>query len=156
MWCRDNEQHEAFLPWILSSQLCEITFRALRSSRVTGSGVTCFTVLEAKNFFRRLDLSLATENSLQDVLVFPRHQKHLKPSELAPHIPVCLPENYEIENSVKEAFKKAVTRAMAFNLIKSRFTTIPRASLQCVSKSDMELNDEEDDQDCDGENASGL
>lgn len=157
VWFRDQEDHSAFLPWLLSSQVCESTFRALRSPKVTGSGVTCFTVLDAKNFFRRLDTSIASQNRLQDFCVFPRHKKQMKTSKVPPHIPVCLPENYEIEAAIKVAHNKAVARALEFNLIKSRPKRIPAASLQTISKKKMQLPDDEDeDGDCDAENITNC
>lgn len=158
IWLRDKEEHSSFLPWLLSSQPCEGTFRRLRSAKLTGaSGVVCFTILDAKNYFRRMDVFASTQINLEEILKFPRHQKMMKLSQTAAHVPVCLPENFEIDACVKEAFENAVTRAMAFNLIKTRPKHIPPACLQFVSKSDMNLeiaDEDEDDDVCDAENVN--
>lgn len=158
IWLRDKEEHSSFLPWLLSSQPCEGTFRRLRSPKLTGgSGVVCFTILDAKNYFRRIDVFSSSQVNLEEIVKFPRHQKMMKLSQTAAHVPVCLPEDFEIEACVKEAFENAVNRAMAFNLIKTRPKNIPPARLEIVSKSDMELaiSDEEDDE-CDAENVDDI
>jgi len=53
--CRDSGEPHLFLPWLISSQQCESTFRSLSSTGVTHCGVVNFSVLELENRFRRIE-----------------------------------------------------------------------------------------------------
>lgn len=142
---RENEQPSKFLPWLMSSQQCESIFRSARSN---SGGVSTFTILEMQNFVRRADSLAATYLTLQGIVDFPRHHKAFKKSEGKPHIPVSLPEDYEIENAILSAQKFAVALAVKLKILKKpMIKLIPPPSLTIITASHLNLNEEEDNED---------
>lgn len=135
---RDSEEHHLFLPWRMSSQPCESKFRRLRSVQVT------FSISDLENNFRRDELLTTTYENLSQVIKLPRHHKAVKVSNESAHIPVSLPENYEIEATVMEALRNAISIAKKFNLIsKIPANFIPVTHLKDSRMTDISSSTEE-------------
>lgn len=139
--CRDAEEHNLFLPWLMSSQACEGKFRRLRT--VTEN----FSIFDLENNFRRIELLTKTYVNLSQVIHLPRHHKAAKISEANAHISTCLPEDYEIEHAVMAGLQEAVTMATKFKLVsKPRANFIPVTHLKMVEMAsvdqELELEDE--------------
>ncbi|KAE8747043.1 hypothetical protein FOCC_FOCC006298 [Frankliniella occidentalis] len=128
---RDSEKHSLFMPWKLSSQECEKTFRILRSAVASHCGVVSFSILDLGNYFCRLDILASTYLKLENVIEIPRRRKAFQSTaNEAPHIPNCLPEDYEIEAAVHDALQQAIGLGKKFNLIPKSYTGIPRSYLR--------------------------
>ncbi|KAK3911226.1 GPN-loop GTPase 1 [Frankliniella fusca] len=143
---RDSEDHNLFLPWLISSQPCEATFRILRSSQVS------FSVLEMQHALRRIDMVTSSRLKLEGKINFPRHHKAIAKCHFASHVPLCLPEDYEIEKSVSDAFSEAVENAQKVGLLKkscSKKYTFPSAYRMYISSEDMNMHDDEKEEDDD-------
>jgi hypothetical protein len=105
--------------------------------------LNCKTISEESTCF-----PLAT---LENDLIFPRHHKAFRISTAAPHIPVSLPEDYEIEAAVLTARDRAVERAIKLKIIKEPSTSfISTPKFRIIPASDMcllgdgEVSDSED------------
>lgn len=138
---REREEPHLFKPWLGSSQPCENTFRKMRSGATTHCGVVSFSILELQNHFRRVDLLCSSHSKLQNDFVFPRHHKAFKKNGDPPHIPVSLPEDYEIEAAVLSARDKAVKIAEKFKLIqKPSKSFVPPPNLRTIPVREMHTN----------------
>ena len=65
-----------FVPWLLGSQTCETTFRAVRSMSSAYSTVINFRMLGLLRRLHRLHIHLALEAETKKEIVFPRVLKH--------------------------------------------------------------------------------
>lgn len=64
--------------------------------------------MDIENNFRRLELLWDTYANLQKVFTFPRRYRARKESKGIPFIPVTVPENYEIRQSISIALESAI------------------------------------------------
>ncbi|KAE8742486.1 hypothetical protein FOCC_FOCC011981 [Frankliniella occidentalis] len=147
---RDSENHNLFLPWLMSSQPCEATFRSLRSSQVS------FSVLEMQHTLRRIDMAASSRLKLDNKINFPRHHKAIVKSNSVSHVPICLQEDFEIERAVSDALSDAVKNAKKVGLLqKSCNPTFPSAYHIYTSSSAMNIHDDEQEEDDDVEGTPG-
>ncbi|KAK3922722.1 Ribosome biogenesis protein BOP1-like protein [Frankliniella fusca] len=154
---RDKEEPHLFLPWLMSSQPCESSFRLLRSSKAAHCGVVSFSILELQNRVRRIDFMTNKFKKLEKEYTFKRHHKSFQMSTSVCYIPVTLPEDYEIEIAVDSALKKAIGLAVKFEIIprKQRSSFVPACQLQPVKtlqdnneqQDESEQHDDDDDLD---------
>ncbi|KAE8749140.1 hypothetical protein FOCC_FOCC004046 [Frankliniella occidentalis] len=140
---RDCEDHKSFLPWLMSSQPCESTFRALRSAQVS------FSILEMQNCIRRIDTMASSQLSLQEKIIFPRHHKAISKSAAMCHISVSLPEDFQIERAIVSAKNEAISYAINLGLMKKNQSAsyFPLCQVHPISASDMEIFDDEINED---------
>ncbi|KAK3932724.1 PDZ domain-containing protein 2 [Frankliniella fusca] len=134
---RDSEEHSLFLPWLMSSQPCEATFRDIRSKQVS------FSILEMSNSLRRSDTLASSRLNLEGVVNFPRHHKAIIKSNAECHIPVSLPEDYELEQAVLSALSEAFENAVKVGLVnKNSPFFIPTSGLVGINPSEMGLEED--------------
>lgn len=143
---RDSEKPHLFLPWLLGSQPCEEKFRRLRSYAGSHCGVTSFSIMDIENNFRRLELLCDTYANLQKVFTFPRRNRAPKESKGIPFIPVTLPENYEIEQSISIALESAIQIARKFGIIPKSVPKnfVPLCQVKLTSNFAMDQEDDEE------------
>jgi len=155
---REGEEHHLFLPWLMSSQPCESYFRILRSSKAAHCGVVSFSILELQNRVRRIDFMASKFKKLEKEYTFKRHHKSFQLNTSVCHIPVTLPEDYEIEIAINSALEKAISMAIKFEIIKSkpRPSFVPTCQVQPVKtlqgheqQDEVEHQDEFDEDDPD-------
>lgn len=143
---RNSKEPSLFLPWLLSSQPCETTFRRLRSTTVSHCGVVSFSTMDLQNHFRRINLLASTYLKLEEEFIFSRHHKAAQTSDALPHIPGSLPENAEIETAVMSSLRRAIERATHFGLIKKvPATFLPKPDLRFLSSTKGDSNQSEVD-----------
>ena len=65
-----------FLPWLLGSQVCEATFRTIRSMNSTFSTVINFGMLGLLRRLHRLQIQSILQADTASVITFPRVVKH--------------------------------------------------------------------------------
>lgn len=136
---REQNKPTLVLPWLLSSQPCERTFRMLRSTTTSHCGVVSFSILDLQNHFRRVESLSSTYLKLGNEFVFPRHCKAFKISDATSHIQISLPNNCEIENAVQLALHRAVTRALSYGLIKKSSRSF-MPDLRVIHQSEVDIN----------------
>ena len=73
---RDNGNSSSFTPWLLGSQTCESTFRAVRSMSTVFSTVINFGMLGLLRRLHRLHIQLVIQAETKEDIVFPRVLKH--------------------------------------------------------------------------------
>lgn len=88
-----------------------------------------FAILEILHRVRRIDFISFACDSLGNKYNFPSYSRAYKSIAGEEHIPVTLPENYEIEQAVREAFHKAMTRALKLKILKAPLKDIPTPEL---------------------------
>ena len=137
--CRDTEQPELFLTWLLGSQQCERFFRAARSMTGSYSTMVNFSFLELLHRLRRIEKQLETCLTLGGTFNFPRAKPVLGG---APDFPV-LPEDYEIQSLLQESKKRAIKRAAKLGICKSTTKVIPVPVFQMTSPVLEEESDDE-------------
>ena len=72
----DVKEIKCFVPWLLGSQCCEVTFRAARSMSSIYSTVINFGMLGLLRRLHRLQIQLAIQAETQADIVYPRLLKH--------------------------------------------------------------------------------
>ena len=74
---RDHVKNDSyFLPWLLGSQCCEMTFRIARSMSSTFSTVINFGMLGLVHRLHRLHIQLTLQAKSRKDMIFPRVIKH--------------------------------------------------------------------------------
>ena len=75
---RDHYQGDPsyFLLWLLGSQICEKTFRTVRSMSTVFSTVLNFSILGLLRRLHRINIQLGLQASLEDVVKFPSFDRH--------------------------------------------------------------------------------
>lgn len=140
---RDREEPELFQPWFFSSQDCEEFFRGGRSMTTTYSTVTNFSVLEYEHRVRRIDFLAESTVKLKDKVKLPRLNKYYKMCEDKPKV-FILPEDYEIEKTVKAAFQLALRLCCKLGIANSS-TQCPSSPLATVASPETPDCNEDDE-----------
>ena len=152
---RDNEEPELLVPTIMGSQDAEDFFRRARSMTTMSSTMTNFSILEFVHRIRRIDfISESTEN-LKGTVNFPKLQKLYEKSQNQPKV-FILPEDYEIEQAVQEAYQSALEICIQFGMATNR-DKCPTSHLSPVElNEDFVITEDPDSDDelIDGELAS--
>lgn len=147
---RDEETPELFQPWLFSSQDCEEFFKAGRSLTSTFSTITNFSILEFKHKVRRIDFLADSMNNLKDIIEFPRLKRTYRTSKEKSPVHI-LPEDFEIDRAVDEAFKSALKMCVKFGIAKPS-TKCPPCPLESVRPNvTIEIPVDDDDPDIDGD-----
>lgn len=139
---RGNEEHNLFLPWLMSSQPCEAKFREVRSKEVS------FSILEMQSSLRRIDTLASSSLQLEGKIVFPRHHKAILKSNAESHVPVSLPEDFEIEQAVSMALSEAFNLVEKVGLVAKKSSSfIPPSGLVPINPAEMDLEENEEYED---------
>ena len=138
---RDEENHELFLPWLFSSQCCEQIFRSLRLSSTIKTSMPTFSSLDMTHRMRRIDVLSELYCKLQDTFIFPSAKKAAAKVAECPSN-VTLPEDFEIEAAVMNAFAKAQDLCNKFGLLMKR---PPPLALSATSLKDIFVDEEDID-----------
>lgn len=158
---RDNETPHLFRPWLFSSQPCESRFRAARSITSTFSTVINFSIMEMLYKERRMDFITDASFNLKDKYNIPSSWRAFVPIKEEPFIARVLPEDFEIQGIIENAFRKAMEIATNLQIIKAPLRKMPTFPFPIVSdfpqsaKGHEDEVDEEDpelinpDEDCD-------
>lgn len=112
-------------------------------------GVTTFSILDLTYHFQKIDLLDKTSVNLKKLFSFPSHHKAAQASSATPHIPVTLPEDYEIEAAVLAAFQEALDISRKFKIIQGPNPSPPTMKLNLTTLMEEENIDFNDDVDGD-------
>ncbi|KAK3931898.1 putative protein phosphatase 2C 60 [Frankliniella fusca] len=138
---RDSQEEHLFVPWNISSQPCEQTFRTVRSMTTTESTVVNFSILELLHRMRRIELQSEVEFKYGDKFQFPVSHRASKKQQTQCYIPDNLPTDQEILSTIKNAKESALIRA---NSLGMKFRTVPEASLN-IGSLILDIDPEEED-----------
>lgn len=131
--CRNKNQPELFLPFLLGSQGCESTFRQIRSLSSTFlTSVNCSLYDMLQRLRRMLFLNDMTVNC--DTLKFPRIEK-----AESNNVPVVLPTDKEIIDTIENARQEAVSDVKALGI------DTEMVSFHCQVKPISRLDDDNDE-----------
>lgn len=149
---RDKETPHLYKPWLYSSQPCEERFRTARSLTSTLSTIINFSIMEMLHRERRVDFLMNATFKLKDKYVIPGNWRAFQPIKKQPFVCQVLPEDYEIQGIVENAFRIAMEDATKLEIIKCPLRNIPLFSAPLISDSNMtspqgvDENDEDEDQ----------
>ena len=146
-----------FFPWLLGSQVCEATFRTIRSMNSTFSTTINFGMLGLLRRLHRLQIQTMLQADTTSPVTFPRVLKHqCKELNSSYTKPIYDIKNQEIVDAVKRAeqqAKMAVNDLGMAELLKKhkKWDSATNASLNDLSSQvcDDDLDQDDDDLDQD-------
>jgi len=142
------------MPWMLGSQVCEATFRTIRSMNTTFSTVINFGMLGLLRRLHRLQIQTSLQADTNSVITFPRVEKHqIKEARTSYTKSIHNIKNQDILDAVIRAevkAKEAVEHLEMAELLKKhkKWESATKISSDDLSKINCDDDCEDDDNEC--------